>query len=334
MNRNILETEEAISFVKDTFSSNLSDALGLVRVSSPIMVLDGTGVNDDLNGVERCVTFPVKQMNDQRAVIVNSLAKWKRIRLMELGIEVDRGILTDMRAIRPDEDYSPIHSIYVDQWDWEKNMDPQHRNLATLKAHVNGIYNSILKTESAIADKYSDIAPILPQEIRFIHAEELLQRYPNKSPKERENAVAKEYGAVFIMGIGGPLSNAEIHDGRAPDYDDWSSENEDGYRGLNGDLLVWNPVLNSGLELSSMGIRVDAKSLERQLTMRGDEARKQLFFHQMVLGEKIPQSIGGGIGQSRMCMYLLRKQHIGEVQVSVWPDEVIEQSRTAGIQLL
>lgn len=334
MNKSILQTEEAISFVKDQFARHLAEGLHLTKVSSPIMVKDGTGINDDLNGYERCVTFPVKQMNDESAVIVNSLAKWKRIRLQQLGMPENQGILTDMRAIRPDEDYSPIHSIYVDQWDWEKRMPTEERNITYLKNHVQAIFQALKQTESAIHQKYAEIIPILPSEITFIHAEELLTLFPNLTPKERENEITRKHGAVFIMGIGGELSNGERHDGRAPDYDDWSSENELGHIGLNGDLLVWNPVLNIALELSSMGIRVNKDSLTHQLELREMTHKKSLFFHQLVLNDKIPQSIGGGIGQSRVCMFLLRKKHIGEVQVSLWPEEIRQQAQTEGWQLL
>lgn len=332
--KDLLKTEESIQFVKDTFSRHLSEYLHLTKISSPIMVMDGTGINDDLNGVERCVTFPVKQIDDQRAVIVNSLAKWKRIRLGELGLPEDTGILTDMRAIRPDEDYSPIHSIYVDQWDWEKHMSPKDRNLAYLKSQVRKIYAAFKATEEAVVEKYPEIDPILPDEIKFVHAEELLQMYPDLKPKEREHRIAKLHGAVFIIGIGGELSNGTAHDGRAPDYDDWSTPNCAGYQGLNGDFIVWNPVLEIALEISSMGIRVDQEALLRQLKIRNDLDRKNLFFHQLLLNEKMPLSIGGGIGQSRVCMFMLRKQHIGEVQVSVWPDEARMEAKEKGIRLL
>lgn len=332
--KDLLKTEESIQFVKDVFSRHLSEALHLTKVSSPIMVMDGTGINDDLNGVERCVTFPVKQIGDQRAVIVNSLAKWKRIRLRELEIPAGSGILTDMRAIRPDEDYSPIHSIYVDQWDWEKHISPENRNLDYLTSEVKKIYSAFKATEEAVVEKYPDIDPILPDEIKFIHAEELLQMYPDVNPKEREHRIAKLHGAVFIIGIGGLLTSDKPHDGRAPDYDDWSTENSAGFHGLNGDFIVWNPVLEIALEISSMGIRVDQAALLRQLSIRDDLARKDLYFHQLLLAGEMPQSIGGGIGQSRVCMFMLRKQHIGEVQVSVWPEEARIEAKEKGIRLL
>jgi aspartate--ammonia ligase len=292
----------------------------LIPVSSPLVVLDGTGINDDLNGIERPVAFPIKSLDEQRAVVVHSLAKWKRIRLKELELEQEEGIITDMRALRPDEDYSPIHSIYVDQWDWEKVISPVDRNLPYLKATVNEIYRVLMETEKAVEQQYPDKKAVLPNEITFISSEELLQKYPDSTPKERENAIAKEYGAVFLYGIGGELSNGFIHDGRAADYDDWSTENNAGYSGLNGDILVWNPVLNSAFELSSMGIRVDKVALVRQLEIRKCTERSQLAFHQMLLNGELPQSIGGGIGQSRVCMFMLKLSHIGEVQVSIWDE--------------
>lgn len=329
-----LRTESAIQYVKDVFSRQLSEELNLSKVSSPIMVMDGTGINDDLNGVERCVRFAIKQMDDQQAVVVNSLAKWKRIRLRDYDIDEGHGILTDMRAIRPDEDYSPIHSVYVDQWDWEKRISPQDRTLATLKSEVRKIFAALKKTEQLVTDKYPEIEPQLPDDITFIHAEELRRIYPDLSAREREDRIASEHGAVFIIGIGGDLDDNMPHDGRAPDYDDWSTENEEGYQGLNGDLIVWNKVLQSAFELSSMGIRVDQVALVRQLDLRGEHHRKKLHFHQLLLQEKLPQSIGGGIGQSRICMFLLGKRHIGEVQVSVWPEQAYEEARVNGISLL
>lgn len=329
-----LKTEAAIQFVKDTFSSYLCRELNLTKVSAPIMVMDGTGVNDDLNGVERCVRFAIKQMDDQRAVVVNSLAKWKRIRLQDFEIEVGHGILTDMRAIRPDEDYSPIHSVYVDQWDWEKRISDQDRNLDTLKSEVRKIYRALKLTEELLRKNHPELQQKLPEDITFIHAEELRRIYPDLSSKERENKIAEEHGAVFVIGIGGKLGDGVPHDGRAPDYDDWSTPNSDGYNGLNGDLLVWNPILESAFELSSMGIRVDQEALLRQLELRGEQHRKELYFHQLLLGDELPQCIGGGIGQSRVCMFLLDKQHIGEVQVSVWPEQAYQEAKVLGIELL
>ena len=330
----LLQREAAITLVKDTFSRYLCDYLHLTRVSSPLIVLDGTGINDDLNGIERPVGFPIKSLNEQRAVVVHSLAKWKRLRLKELEVEAGRGILTDMRALRPDEDYSPIHSIYVDQWDWEKHIEPADRNLQFLRKTVKSIYMAIKETEQVVAQYYPEITPSLPEDIQFIHSEELLQRFPDLSPKERENAIAKEYGAVFIIGIGGKLSKGEIHDGRAADYDDWSTENEEGYKGLNGDIIVWHPVLQSAFELSSMGIRVDKKAMTTQLKENNCEERATLSFHKMLLNGELPESIGGGIGQSRICMFMLKKLHIGEVQVSIWPAKKKKKMEKTGVTLL
>lgn len=334
MGRNLLKREQAITFVKETFVNKLKQALNLIPVSSPLVVLDGTGINDDLNGVERPVAFPIKSLDEQRAVVVHSLAKWKRVRLRELEINQEEGIITDMRALRPDEDYSPIHSIYVDQWDWEKVISPKDRNLAYLKATVKEIYRTLVETEQAVERQYPDKKAVLPAEITFISSEELLQKYPENTPKERENLIAQEYGAVFLYGIGGELSNGFIHDGRAADYDDWSSDNEAGYKGLNGDILVWNPILNSAFELSSMGIRVDKEALLRQLQIRKCPDRVELPFHQMLVNGELPQSIGGGIGQSRVCMFMLKLCHIGEVQVSIWDEERKHNLRNENVFLL
>ena len=328
-----LETEEAITFVKETFARELARQLHLVRVSAPLVGLDGTGINDDLNGVERPVGFPIKALAEQRAVVVHSLAKWKRLRLHELGIAPGKGLLTDMRALRPDEEYSPIHSIYVDQWDWEKHMLPEQRTIPFLQATVETIYEALKTTEQLVSEQFG-IAPILPPAITFVQAEDLLRRYPGLTPKQREHEAAREYGAVFLMGIGGELSHGEIHDGRAPDYDDWSTPTEAGYRGLNGDILLWNPVLETSFEVSSMGIRVDKTALARQLKLRGCPERQALQFHRLLLADALPQSIGGGIGQSRVCMFLLRKAHIGEVQVSIWPEAVRRELAEAGVVLL
>ena len=334
MKKQFLKTEEAISFTKQTFESQLSQKLELTKVSAPIAILQGTGINDDLNGVERVVEFPIKALNEQKAVIVNSLAKWKRIRLQELEVEEGKGIITDMRAIRPDEDYTPIHSVYVDQWDWEKKTSKEKRTLTNLKAEVKKIYEVLKNTEKAISEKYSDIKPILPNEITFISAEELLKQYPNLTPKERESKAAQQYGAIFIMGVGGNLSDGKPHDGRAPDYDDWSTKNEEGFNGLNGDIMLWHPGLKQAFEVSSMGIRVDKKALLTQLEERNANERKELNFHKLLLEEQIPQSIGGGIGQSRLCMFMLRKNHIGEVQVSIWSDDIRKKLESEGINLL
>jgi aspartate--ammonia ligase len=319
------QTEKAIKFVKDFFQESLSAELRLRRVTAPLFVLKGTGINDDLNGVERPVAFAVKEMDDAKAEVVQSLAKWKRLMLAQYGIPAGYGIYTDMNAIRADEELSNIHSLYVDQWDWEKVLTAKQRNLDYLIKVVNQIYAVLLRTEFMVYENYPAIKPLLPEEITFVHAEELAQRFPNLTPKEREYEIAKEHGAVFIIGIGGTMSNGEKHDGRAPDYDDWTTVNSAGYNGLNGDILIWNPILQQSLEISSMGIRVDKETLLRQLEISGLTGRKDLLFHKKLLKDELPQSVGGGIGQSRLCMYLLRKAHIGEVQASLWPEEMIQQ---------
>ena len=336
--RNLLgsveNTEKAIKAVKDMFQDNLSAQLALLRVTAPMVVLSGTGLNDDLNGVERPVNFPIKDMDEQRAEVVHSLAKWKRIKLAQMGVQPGRGIYTDMNALRPDEELDNIHSIYVDQWDWEKVITREQRSLAYLKKIVRRIYEAIKVTENKLYVEFPQIEPMLPEDIFFIHSEQLLLQYPNLSPKERENAIVKKHKAVFIIGIGGELSDGTIHDGRAADYDDWTTRNEDGYEGLNGDLLLWNPVLNSAFEVSSMGIRVDQAALERQLKMRAEEWKSDLMYHRMLLDGELPYTIGGGIGQSRLCMFLLRKAHIGEIQSSIWPDSMKEACHAAGIDIV
>ncbi len=334
MRTDILETEVAIAFTKQTFEAELKRELELTRVSSPLAILKGSGINDDLNGIERTVDFPVKQLSDQKAVIVNSLAKWKRLRLKELEIETGKGIITDMRAIRPDEDYSPIHSIHVDQWDWEKRISPQSCTLEFLKQEVRKIYTALKRTELQILERFKSHRDLLPETIHFIHSEELLKKYPKLSPNEREKEITKEFKAVFLIGIGHELTNGEPHDGRAPDYDDWSTKNEDGYYGLNGDILFWNSELENSFEISSMGIRVDKSALLAQLNKRGAEDRKSLFFHKLLLNNKLPSSIGGGIGQSRICMFFLKKKHIGEVQVGIWDESLRQKQHERGIFLL
>ena len=334
MSRALLRREQAISFVKEEFSKGLQKELNIIPVSGPLVVLDGTGINDDLNSIERPVKFPIKSLNDKNAVVVHSLAKWKRIRLKELEIEPGEGIITDMRALRPDEDYSPIHSIYVDQWDWEKVIVPQDRQLDYLFSTVKSIYEVIKQTEQNVEAKYPQLKAVLPEQITFISSEDLLQKYPTFTSKERENAICKEFGAVFIYGIGGELSNGELHDARAADYDDWSTENSAGFRGLNGDILVWNPVLESAFELSSMGIRVDKEALTKQLEIRDSLDRKNLLFHSMLLDDQLTESIGGGIGQSHMCMFMLKSRHIGEVQASIWYGKVKEKLKEESSELL
>lgn len=330
---NVENTEKAIKSVKDMFQDNLSAQLTLLRVTAPMTVPSGSGLNDDLNGTERPVSFPVKDMGDARAEVVHSLAKWKRLKLAQMGVCPGRGIYTDMNALRPDEQLDNIHSIYVDQWDWEKAIRPEERSLEFLKKTVRRIYEAIKVTENKLFVEFPRLMPALPEEIHFIHSEQLLQAYPGLSPKQREAEIVRKYGAVFIIGIGGDLSDGAPHDGRAADYDDWSSPNSDGYRGLNGDILVWNPVLQAPFELSSMGIRVDRDALLRQLSLRGEQHKASLPFHSMLLEGKLPLTIGGGIGQSRLCMFLLRKAHIGEIQSSLWPEEMRSACAAAGIEL-
>ena len=336
--RNLLgsveNTEKAIKAVKDMFQENLSAQLALLRVTAPMVVLSGMGLNDDLNGVESPVTFPVKGIGGAQAEIVHSLAKWKRLKLAQMKLSAGRGIYTDMNALRPDEELDNIHSIYVDQWDWEKVITAGQRNLDFLKKTVRRIYEAIKVTENKLYVEFPQIEPMLPEDIFFVHSEELLQKYPGLTPKERENAVTKEHKAVFIIGIGGALSDGMPHDGRAADYDDWSTVNDDGYCGLNGDLLLWNPVLESAFEVSSMGIRVDAQALELQLQLRGEQSKADLLYHRMLLEGRMPYTIGGGIGQSRLCMYLLRKAHIGEIQSGVWPEDMYIRCQDAGIDLV
>lgn len=327
-------TEKAIKAVKDMFQENLSAQLALLRVTAPMTVLSGTGLNDDLNGIEKPVSFSVKGACGAQAEIVHSLAKWKRVKLAQMDVPAGRGIYTDMNALRPEEDLDNIHSIYVDQWDWEKVISAEQRNLSFLKQTVRRIYEAVKVTENKLYVEFPQIEPMLPEELFFIHAEELRKMYPELSPKDRENEIVRCHKAVFVIGIGGPLSDGTVHDGRAADYDDWSSMNEDGYVGLNGDLLLWNPVLETAFEISSMGIRVDTQALRRQLSLRGEEHKAGLLYHRMLLDGELPLTIGGGIGQSRLCMFLLRKAHIGEIQSSIWPDEMIAQCRRAGIDLV
>ena len=328
------QTEQGIKMIKEFFQQNLSTELRLRRVTAPLFVLKGLGINDDLNGVERAVTFPIKDLGDARAEVVHSLAKWKRLSLAEYEVEPGYGIYTDMNAIRADEELDNLHSLYVDQWDWEAVITKEQRTISFLKNVVKRIYAAIRRTEYLTCETYTQIKPFLPEEIHFIHAEELLQMYPDKTPKEREDAICEKYGAVFVIGIGGKLSNGEKHDGRAPDYDDWSTVGENGLAGLNGDILIWYPVLGRSFELSSMGIRVDKESLLRQLAIEDKEERKELYFHQKLLNDELPLSIGGGIGQSRLCMVLLHKGHIGEIQASIWPDDMRAACKKLGMTLI
>ena len=331
----LLQTEKAILELKRFFEDNLSQALSLHRVSAPMFVESTSGIQDDLNGVEKPVSFSIKAKGGAEYQIVHSLAKWKRLALARYEIPVGEGIYTDMNALRPDEPTisTSIHSVYVDQWDWEKSILESDRKLLFLKKTVSTIYEMIVKTEKYMAERYQ-LVPFLPEKIHFIHSEDLLERYPDMTSKERETAICKEFGAVFLIGIGGELQNGKIHDGRAPDYDDWTTPTQEGKAGLNGDILIYNPVIDSAFEISSMGIRVDKNALLRQLEIRESLERLELPWHQKLVNGELPFSIGGGIGQSRLCMLLLQKRHIGEVQVSVWPDSVEEQCKAEGIELL
>ena len=327
-------TELAIKQIKDNFQKELSKALNLRRVTAPLFVTADSGLNDNLNGVEKPVSFVVGDLNNARLEIVHSLAKWKRQKLADYAIEPGFGLYTDMNALRPDEELDNLHSIYVDQWDWEQAIDRDMRTPEYLKETVKKIYKAIKDTEAMVYEKFPHITPQLPDEIHFVHAAELAELYPELTPKEREAIVAKKYGAVFIMGIGGDLPDGKPHDGRAPDYDDWTTPGDKGIPGLNGDIVVWNKVIDYPFEISSMGIRVDEEAMKRQLKIRGCEERAQLPFHKRLLSGELPLSIGGGIGQSRLCMLLLQKAHIGEVQVSLWPEEQAKQCKAAGIPLM
>jgi len=326
--------ELAIAQLKEVFTKNLSQKLQLFKVEAPLIVEKGTGINDDLNGIESPVSVKVKNLPGKEVEIVHSLAKWKRLKLGELAVEPGYGLYTDMKALRPDEDFSYVHSIFVDQWDWEKVILKENRNLTYLKKTVSEIYDAIVATEEYIIAASPDLKAQLPKEIHFIHTEELQALYPDLSPKERENEICKEKGAVFLIGIGGELADGKKHDGRAPDYDDWSSETEKGTKGLNGDILVWNKTLNSAFEISSMGIRVDKIALEKQLKITGEEKRLTLTWHTKLVKGELPYTIGGGIGQSRLAMLILQKKHIGEVQASIWPQEVRETLEKQNINLL
>ncbi len=330
----VQQTERAIKELKDFFELNLATELNLSRVTAPLFVQGGTGINDDLNGLEQPVGFAVKAMPGVRAEIVQSLAKWKRMMLGDLGCKPGCGLYADMNAIRPDEGLDNTHSLYVDQWDWERTIARQDRNLELLIKVVRKIYSILKRAERFIHERHPALRPELPEEIAFIHAEELRQRYPRLAPRQREHRLLRECGAAFIIGIGGALGDGAVHDGRAPDYDDWSTPTGRGRAGLNGDLFVWNPVLKMAFELSSMGIRVDKPALLRQLAIRGCPERKKLYWHQRLLRGGMPLSIGGGIGQSRLCMYFLRKAHVGEIQASLWPEAMIRRCRAHGIPLL
>lgn len=321
----IRETEVAIKEVKDHFERALAKSLHLTRVSAPLFVRPESGLNDNLNGVERPVSFGIREQDEAEAEIVHSLAKWKRHALKHYGFHSGEGLYTDMSAIRRDENTDNIHSLYVDQWDWEKVISREERNMETLEYTVRKVFSALKETEDFISRRYNYIQPLLPEDIFFITSQELEDMYPDCTPKERENRITKVKKAVFVSQIGKVLSSGQKHDGRAPDYDDWE---------LNGDILVWYPVLNMGLEISSMGIRVDEESLSRQLKLAGCEERAGLPFQKALLNRELPYTIGGGIGQSRICMYYLRKAHIGEVQASIWPEDVLSTAREQGIQLL
>ena len=328
------ETEDAIRFIKTLFLNKLADKLNLNRVSAPLFVLSKTGINDHLSGVEKPISFNVKYINES-AEIVQSLAKWKRIALADYEFQHGEGLYTDMNAIRPDENPDCLHSIYVDQWDWERIIKENERNLDFLKYIVKKIYEVIKYIEIKICRKYKTLPkPKLPDRIYFIQSEELREKYPDLTPSEREDAICKEKGAVFIIGIGAKLKDGMPHDERAADYDDWSTVTSEGNVGLNGDIIVWYPMLNCAMELSSMGIRVNKESLLKQLKIRKETDKVKLYFHNRLLQEDLPLTIGGGIGQSRLCMFFLRKAHIGEVQASVWPDEMINYCEQNRINLL
>ena len=329
----VYDTQKAIGLLKRLFEDQLAAKLNLFRVSAPLFLEEASGLNDNLNGYERPVLFDIPQAGKE-AQVVQSLAKWKRMALHRYDFYPGKGLYTDMNAIRSDEELGNLHSLYVDQWDWERVMSESERKIDFLKEIVRRIYAAMVRTEYLVYEMFPQIRPTLPQQIHFIHSEDLLQKYPTFTPKEREDAITKEYGAVFIIGIGCSLSNGEKHDGRAPDYDDWSTIAENGQTGLNGDLLVWDDVLNRSMELSSMGIRVNKEALLRQLDICKAGEKKELYFHKRLLSGELPQSIGGGIGQSRLCMFYLRKAHIGEIQASIWPEEMRKEARAAGMMLI
>ncbi len=328
-----LSTAHALQQLKSFIQLNLETEMYLHRVSAPLFVEKGTGINDDLNGIEKPVGFTVREMENTKAEVVQSLAKWKRMALAEYDIPINEGVYTDMHAIRPDETPDNLHSLFVDQWDWEQRISEDQRTLGYLKEVVCKLYGILQRTENYIYKLYG-IRPELPKKIHFIHSEELLQRYPDLTPKQREREIVKKHGAVFLMGIGHELSNGEPHDGRSPDYDDWSTKNEDGFYGLNGDILLWHPVIEQVFEISSMGIRVDKEALLYQLSLRGKEERKGLLYHKSLLHGQLPLSIGGGIGQSRLGMYFLRKAHVGEISAGIWPKEMKEICKNNHIHLL
>ena len=328
------ETEKAIEIMKEHFETGLASDLRLRRVTAPLFVLKGTGLNDDLRGVEKPISFKIKDMRNQAAEVVQSLAKWKRMMLRDYDIQTGFGVYTDMNALRPDEELDNMHSVYVDQWDWEKAIYPEERTLETLKKTVIKVWENVKRSEFYMHTFYPQIEPELPEEITFIHSEQLYEKYPDLSPMEREDKIAEEFGAVFIIGVGADLPDGRPHDRRAPDYDDWSTETEEGFKGLNGDIIVWNRVLKCAAEITSMGIRVDKDELMRQLEITGNLDRTGLLFHRRLLNDELPSSIGGGIGQSRTAMQLLKKAHIGEIQSAIWPGEMVDHCRRSNIILI
>ena len=330
---NLHDTQIAIKTVKDFFQQTLAQKLNLLRVSAPVFVNPSSGLNDNLNGVERPVSFDIKGQ-PENAEIVHSLAKWKRYALQKYGFAHGEGLYTDMIAIRRDEDLDNIHSVYVDQWDWEKIISKEERNMDTLVSTVRAIYSVLRKTEKYMAVQYDYIEEILPREIAFVSTQELVDMYPDLTPKEREYKIVKEKGAVFLMQVGKTLTNGERHDGRAPDYDDYTSTGLNNLPGLNGDLLLWDDVLQRSIELSSMGVRVDREALQRQLKEENEEERLKLYFHKRLMDDTLPLSIGGGIGQSRLCMFYLRKAHIGEIQASIWPEDMRKECEELDIHLI
>lgn len=327
-------TEKAIQMMKDHFETGLSSDLRLRRVTAPLFVLKGTGLNDDLHGYERPIGFQIKDMRNQDAEVVQSLAKWKRMMLRDYDIQTGYGIYTDMNALRPDEELDNMHSVYVDQWDWEKAILPEQRDLDYLKIIVRKIWDNVKRSEFFMHTFYPGIVPFLPEQITFIHSEQLYEMYPDLPQKEREDKIAEKHGAVFIIGIGYDLPDGKPHDKRAPDYDDWSTETVDGYRGLNGDIIVWNKVLKCAAEITSMGVRVDREQLLTQLEITGHMDWTEKLFHRRLLNDELPSSIGGGIGQSRTAMQLLQKAHIGEIQSAIWPGEMVAHCRKSNIFLI
>jgi aspartate--ammonia ligase len=328
------ETEIAIKKIKDFFEKSIAKQLNLTRVTAPRFVVAGTGINDDLNGMQRPVAFIIEDADSVKVEIVHSLAKWKRMALADYNFNHGEGLYTDMDAIRAQEKLDNLHSIYVDQWDWERVISENEKNLDFLKTIVKKIYNSLKETEQFVCEQYPQIKPILPEDITFVHTEELVEKYPNLTPSEREDKICKQYGAVFLIGIGGLLKDGNPHDSRAPDYDDWTTPTKEEFKGLNGDIIFWYPLLEKAFEISSMGIRVDKETLLRQLEISGKMERKNLIWHKKLLSEELPLSIGGGIGQSRLCMFFLRKVHIGEVQCGVWPEQMKKECEKNNIFLL